>query len=96
MAPLGFLVAAGAAAEREVFNGIRPEHIHIATAGIGGKTLLVEATGSEVFTRLDCSGEVLSCLFRQRGLTLQLGQAISVRIDPADVHLFDAQTGSRL
>ncbi|KQZ15605.1 sugar ABC transporter ATP-binding protein [Mesorhizobium sp. Root554] len=88
--------AAGAAEGRDVLYGIRPEHIHFATAGISGEALLVEATGSEIFTRLRCSGETLSCLFRERGLALRLGQAVSVRIDPVDVHLFDAQTGSRL
>ena len=88
--------AAKAAGDRDVIYGLRPEHIHTASDGIAGTALLVEATGSEVFARLDCDGEVISCLFRERGLLLQHGEDVSIRIDAADVHLFDPASGARL
>ena len=87
---------AGQAAGRELVYGIRPEHIHVAGEGIRGTVELVEPTGSELFAQIDCSGESISCLFRERGLMLKHGQDIAVRVDPADVHLFDAASGRRL
>src|SRR5690606_23706630 len=56
---------------RDLVYGIRPEHIHIAADGISGKALLVEPTGSEIFSQLDCGGESIACLFRERGLMLR-------------------------
>jgi multiple sugar transport system ATP-binding protein len=89
--------AAEKAKDRDVVYGIRPEHIHIAAAdGIRGKALLVEPTGSEIFSQLDCGGENIACLFRERGLVLRHEDEVAIRIDPADVHLFDAGSGQRL
>jgi len=87
---------AGKATGRDVVYGVRPEHIHVAGEGIRGTVELVEPTGSELFAQLVCSGENISCLFRERGLVLKSGQEIAVRIDPADAHLFDAASGKRI
>jgi multiple sugar transport system ATP-binding protein len=81
---------------REVVYGIRPEHIQSAPEGLRGRAELVEPTGSEVFARLDCGGEMLTCLFRERGLVLRHDDEIAMRIDPADVHLFDRASGARI
>ena len=81
---------------RELVYGIRPEHIRATeTGGIEGRAVLVEGTGSEIYARLDCHGETLACLFRER-LALAHGDAIHVAIDPASVHLFDSSDGKRI
>ncbi|MER8920371.1 sn-glycerol-3-phosphate ABC transporter ATP-binding protein UgpC [Mesorhizobium sp. M0317] len=80
----------------DLIYGIRPEHIRATTAkGIPGTIVLLEATGSEIFARVDCAGEEISCLFRER-LALKQGEQMRIEIDRACAHLFDTKTGRRL
>ncbi|MBB3464371.1 ABC transporter ATP-binding protein [Rhizobium sp. BK377] len=79
----------------ELVYGIRPEHIRASQGGIGGRAEIVEGTGSEIFAKLDCNGEQISCLFRER-LAIAYGDTVSIAIDPASVHLFDKSTGRRI
>jgi multiple sugar transport system ATP-binding protein len=79
----------------ELVYGIRPEHIRASQGGIGGRAEIVEGTGSEIFAKLDCNGEQISCLFRER-LAIAYGDMVSIVIDPASVHLFDKLTGRRI
>jgi multiple sugar transport system ATP-binding protein len=79
----------------QLVYGIRPEHIRASQAGIGGRAEIVEGTGSEIFAKLDCNGEQISCLFRER-LAIAYGDTVSIAIDPASVHLFDKSTGRRI
>ncbi|TGV94077.1 TOBE domain-containing protein, partial [Mesorhizobium sp. M2E.F.Ca.ET.154.01.1.1] len=83
------------AAGRELVYGIRPEHIRATGQGLSGTVTLMEATGSEIFATVDCGGEVISCLFRER-LALKQGEAVRIEIDRASAHLFDARTGQRI
>jgi multiple sugar transport system ATP-binding protein len=78
-----------------IVYGIRPEHIRAAEGGIEGKAAMVEGTGSEIFVKIDCGGEQISCLFRER-LQIRFGDMLGFAIDPASVHLFDKATGRRL
>ncbi|RVB63910.1 ATP-binding cassette domain-containing protein, partial [Mesorhizobium sp. M7A.F.Ca.CA.002.03.2.1] len=79
----------------ELIYGIRPEHIRATISqGIAGTIVLLEATGSEIFARVDCAGEEISCLFRER-LALKQGAQMRIEIDRACAHLFDAKTGRR-
>ncbi|MEZ2133072.1 MULTISPECIES: ABC transporter ATP-binding protein [unclassified Sinorhizobium] len=80
---------------RQLVYGIRPEHIRASSAGINGKVEIVEGTGSEIFAKLDCQGDQISCLFRER-LDIHFGDTIGIAIDPNAVHLFDKSTGKRL
>jgi len=80
---------------RELVYGIRPEHIRAAEAGIEGRVELVEGTGSEIYAKLNCNGEEIACLFRER-LDIRFGDTVRVAIDPASVHLFDKETGKRI
>jgi multiple sugar transport system ATP-binding protein len=89
-------VATAANEGRAVIYGIRPEHIHMAAGGIAGVAKQVEATGSELFAKLDCSGDEIAALFRERRLIVNQDDQVSIRIDTADVHLFDETTGQRL
>ncbi|TIT71982.1 MAG: TOBE domain-containing protein, partial [Mesorhizobium sp.] len=75
--------------------GIRPEHIRASGQGLSGTVTLMEATGSEIFATVDCGGEVISCLFRER-LALKQGEAVRIEVDRASAHLFDAKTGQRI
>jgi len=75
--------------------GVRPEHIRSAASGIAGTVGLVEGTGSEIFAKLDCGGEEISCLFRER-LTIGFSDRLTVSIDPSHIHLFDKATGHRV
>ncbi len=79
----------------ELVYGIRPEHIRASQSGIAGRAEIVEGTGSEIFAKLDCGGEEISCLFRER-LAIAYGDTVSISIDPASVHLFDKSTGRRI
>ena len=80
---------------RPLVYGIRPEHIRADVAGIKGLVEIVEGTGSEIFAKLDCAGNTISCLFRER-LNIRFGDTIGIAIDPKDVHLFDKTTGMRV
>ncbi|MBM7047137.1 MULTISPECIES: ABC transporter ATP-binding protein [Rhizobium] len=80
---------------RPLVYGIRPEHIRVATNGISGRVGIVEGTGSEIYAKLDCGGEEISCLFRER-LNIRFGDRIDIAIDQASAHLFDKASGKRL
>ncbi|WP_292670648.1 TOBE domain-containing protein, partial [Mesorhizobium sp.] len=83
------------AAGRELVYGIRPEHIRATAQGMPGTVTLLEATGSEIFAKVDCAGEEISCLFRER-LPLKQGAQVRIEMDRACAHLFDAKTGRRM
>ncbi len=75
--------------------GIRPEHIQFGGEGIQGRVTIVEGTGSEIFAKLDCGGEQISCLFRER-IGIRFGDEIAVSVNPDQAHLFDKASGRRL
>ncbi|SCB25336.1 ABC transporter ATP-binding protein [Rhizobium hainanense] len=75
--------------------GIRPEHIRAAASGLSARVGIVEGTGSEIYAKLDCGGEEISCLFRER-LDIRFGDKIEIAINRASIHLFDKASGKRL
>ncbi|NLS19433.1 sn-glycerol-3-phosphate ABC transporter ATP-binding protein UgpC [Rhizobium sp. P40RR-XXII] len=91
--PQGFSVAEHGG--RRLVYGIRPEHIRAAAGGLSARVGIVEGTGSEIYAKLDCGGEEISCLFRER-LNIRFGDKIDIAIDPASIHLFDKASGKRL
>ncbi len=81
---------------RPLVYGIRPEHIRATPGGgLPARVGIVEGTGSEIYARLDCGGEEISCLFRER-LNIRFGDKIEIAIDPTCIHLFDKASGKRL
>ena len=87
-------------AGRPAVYGVRPEHLQLAPDG--GVPLLVqvvEPTGSEtqVHGRLGAQPGALPVMgaFRER-VAARPGEALPVTADPALVHLFDGDTGTRL
>ncbi|MGV1792724.1 ABC transporter ATP-binding protein [Rhizobium sp. A37_96] len=91
--PEGFPIARHGG--RPLVYGIRPEHIRAAAGGLPARVGIVEGTGAEIYARLDCGGEEISCLFRER-LNIRFGDKIEVAIDPSCIHLFDKASGKRL
>jgi multiple sugar transport system ATP-binding protein len=93
--PLPAEVSPAKAGGRPLVYGIRPEHIRANDQGIQGRATIVEGTGSEIFAKLDCGGEQLSCLFRER-IDVRFSDTVGISIDAKQVHLFDKTTGHRL
>ncbi len=79
----------------EATYGIRPEHIKISANGIPVKVDVVEPTGSEIMVVGKIGGQEVNCLFRER-LSIKPGDTLHVAIDPANGHLFDADSGARI
>lgn len=77
--------------------GIRPEHYRLAPDGRGFtyNVEVVEPTGSETHLFGKISGVGVRCVFRDR-LAPPPGSQLSLTIDPAKVHVFDAKTGNRI
>ncbi|WP_320197749.1 ABC transporter ATP-binding protein [Agrobacterium sp. rho-13.3] len=80
---------------RDLVYGIRPEHIRAAESGIEGRVEMVEGTGSEIYAKLNCAGDDIACLFRER-INVRFGDTIHIAIDSSAVHLFDQDTGKRI
>jgi multiple sugar transport system ATP-binding protein len=80
---------------RALVYGIRPEHIRAINGGLPGKVEIVEGTGSEIYAKIDCRGQQISCLFRER-LDIRFGETVAISIDANSVHLFDKTSGKRL
>jgi multiple sugar transport system ATP-binding protein len=60
--------------------------------GVPLEVKTVEPTGSEVMVHGHIGSEPLFCLFRER-LDTSPGAILKLKIDPENVHLFDAATG---
>ena len=81
---------------REVVLGIRPEDLlPVPVAGLEARVEVVEAVGSEAFLHLDSAGQALVARLPPQDLPAP-GDHIRLRPDPARLHFFDAQDGSRL
>ncbi|MGI4799548.1 MAG: ABC transporter ATP-binding protein [Janthinobacterium lividum] len=74
--------------------GIRPEHITLAADGIPLTVELVEPLGSETLVH-GRMADGTPLLAKLNGAA-PVGDAVSVALDPAELHVFDRQTGRRL
>ncbi len=84
-----------ALADKLVTVGIRPEHIEISPEGLPARVLLVEPTGSGTHLLLASGGCRLLCVLQNR-LDVESGSEVTVRVEPRNIHLFDADTGQRM
>ncbi|MHA6689043.1 ABC transporter ATP-binding protein [Devosia sp. A449] len=75
--------------------GIRPEHLALDQAGIAAKVALVEPMGSETQVTMAIGEHTIIGVFRER-VQARPGDTIHIRPDLAQLHLFDAATGTRL
>jgi len=87
--------APAGAAGRNVTLGIRPEHLHLDSAGLPMEILTVEPTGSETQVVAKLAGQEIMGAFRER-ITARPGETINVRPEAANVHLFDTESGQRI
>jgi multiple sugar transport system ATP-binding protein len=89
-------IANGAAAKSgRASYGFRPEHLTVAGDGVETRVVVVEPTGSETQVVVECSGQEIVCVFRER-IAAQPGETLRIKPDPALVHLFDETSGRRL
>jgi multiple sugar transport system ATP-binding protein len=82
---------------RRVTVGIRPEHIVITSAGQGTfdvPVAVVESTGSSTFITGATTPE-LTIVETGRGAA-RAGETIGVTVNPAQLHLFDEESGMRI
>jgi multiple sugar transport system ATP-binding protein len=63
--------------------------------GLSAKVVIVEPTGSETHALLRVDGQDSVAVFRGKW-TAKPGDMIAIDVDPADVLLFDRETGVRL
>ena len=96
--PAGLAAQARAAEATEVVLGVRPEHVRVdPDGGVAGTVAVVEALGHE--RHLVCSrpdGSLVTV--RATGPTgpEAVGDELTLSIDPAQVHLFDRASGTRI
>jgi multiple sugar transport system ATP-binding protein len=91
--PAGIAASAG----QKILVGIRPESIAPSGDGVGldGTVMMVEPTGAQVQIVANVGGRELIAVFNQRILPAP-GDALTLRVDPLSVHLFDEASGRRL
>ncbi|UFN51648.1 ABC transporter ATP-binding protein (plasmid) [Roseomonas sp. OT10] len=80
-----------------VVLGVRPEDVAVTDAGQGqmrGSVYAVELTGEAVLITADI-GPTRVIAKADRAVRADFGEAVSLRIDPRRLHLFDAGTGLR-
>ncbi|HET6182127.1 MAG TPA: sn-glycerol-3-phosphate ABC transporter ATP-binding protein UgpC [Acetobacteraceae bacterium] len=80
---------------RAVTLGIRPEHLLPAQEGLSLAVELVEPLGSETLVHGRLEGAAEPLVVKLPGHP-SVGERITVRPDPAALHLFDAATGARI
>ncbi|MEO9162633.1 MAG: sn-glycerol-3-phosphate ABC transporter ATP-binding protein UgpC [Casimicrobiaceae bacterium] len=93
--PLG---ARAGADGQAVTYGVRPDHLELAGGqerGIAGEIVVVEPTGSEteLVVRI---GDAQVIVETHGRATLRPGDKVTFAVNPANVHLFDQQSGQRL
>lgn len=80
---------------QSVVLGMRPEHLKISASGVAGQVHVVEPLGMATQLSVKSLATVLTIMALER-TAVTPGQAISLSIDPALVHVFDRETGRRI
>jgi multiple sugar transport system ATP-binding protein len=80
---------------KPVICGVRPEHLDLASDGIGADVVVIEPTGSHTEIVVRLAGQDAIAVFRDR-YNLKPGERIKLCPRPDAVHLFDRKTGKRL
>jgi multiple sugar transport system ATP-binding protein len=92
-----FAIPTTLAAGRKVIAGIRPEHITVGTTGaaIQATVELVEPIGHETIVYVTAGSEKLVAIFDPHDAP-RVGNVVALSVDPARVHVFDAESGARI
>ncbi|HEY4200177.1 MAG TPA: sn-glycerol-3-phosphate ABC transporter ATP-binding protein UgpC [Devosiaceae bacterium] len=85
----------GVLSGQDVILGIRPEHIEVADQGIAAEVTLVEPTGSDVQLVARLGSQKIIIIVHGR-LNIARGDIVHLRVDPAQLHVFDKATGLRI
>jgi len=100
--PLPGRVATSIKTSARLVLGIRPEDIEMSGAtgrdewvSFRGRVDLVEPLGNETFVHATAGTHVLTVRVSSRDLP-QAGEELSLRLDPAKAHWFDAASGNRV
>ncbi len=67
----------------------------MAEDGVETRVGVIEPTGSETQVVVDCGGQEIVCVFRER-IAAGPGAPLRIKPNPALVHLFDEASGQRL
>ena len=88
---------ANAPADGAVILGARPERVmlHGGERGLAARVDLIEPTGLGTVAHLELYGQSLK-LFTTERPQIAAGDTVHIRIDPADIRLFDPNSGERL
>ncbi|SFA74082.1 carbohydrate ABC transporter ATP-binding protein, CUT1 family [Poseidonocella pacifica] len=81
----------------KVIVGMRPEHFTRDPSGItlSGATTLVEPTGAQTHITFELAGTSATAVL-DGGVDMEVGETLTVSIDPTQVHFFDKATGRRV
>jgi multiple sugar transport system ATP-binding protein len=82
-----------------VFLGVRPQHIEVTSAAENrarGEVSVVEPMGNELIVYITLPGGDRLVATAPPQAPIKPGDTVSVRILPAGVHLFDAESGKRI
>ena len=80
---------------QNVYFGVRPESINLGKGGLHLRVKVIEPTGAETLINARIGSEPIFALFHER-LNVKPEEMIEVTVDPAQVHLFNADSGVRL
>ncbi len=83
------------AAGRDLVYGLRPEYIRLDGTGYRAEVVVIEPTGYETQIVVNFGGSEVTCVFRER-VDVRPGEAITIAVDPVNVHLFDVASGERI
>ncbi|MFO7265926.1 MAG: ABC transporter ATP-binding protein [Limnochordales bacterium] len=97
--PARFRRALERASGRRVVLGIRPEHVEVAPepgdGALRGTVQMTEVLGRDVLVTVRCRDQVIRALVPGRS-RFAAGHAVWIKLPPAALHLFDAETERRL
>jgi len=82
-----------------VFLGVRPQHIEVTADGENrpkGEVGVVEPMGNEQIVYVTLTGGDRLVAVAPPQETIRPGDIVSIRIKPEGVHIFDAESGSRI
>ena len=98
----GTQLPAGRDGERDVLCGLRPEDLQWIPPGapangacLRGVALTVEPLGPDTLVSMQLGEAEIACRLPPRSIR-HAGEAVSLSVDPASIHLFDRETGRRL
>ncbi len=81
---------------RRVDLGIRPEQLALSDGPLSGAVLAVEWLGHESLITVDVGGHRVVLRGESSAPTPEVGEQVSLSVDPAHVHLFDTESSERL